>query len=91
VSNEWPKDAPTGESNAATGVFAAFDVEQMRALETTGAAPGRPKPAAQGAEGEDPYNRTIPPLLDDAAKPQRRSLDDMRRLSEMIKAGRSGK
>ena len=88
MSNEWPKDDPTGEWNAATGVFAAFDVEQMRALETTGAAPPTAKPEVAG---EDPYNRTIPPLLDDAAKPQRRSLDDMRRLSEMIKAGRSGK
>ena len=88
MSNEWPKDDPTGEWNAATGVFAAFDAEQTRALETTSAPPGNAKPEAAG---EDPYNRTIPPLLDDSAKPQRRSLDDMRRLSEMIKAGRSGK
>jgi hypothetical protein len=88
VSNEWPKDDPTGEPNAATGVFAAFDAEQTRALETTSATAANAKPEAAG---EDPYNRTIPPLLDDSAKPQRRSLDDMRRLSEMIKAGRSGK
>ncbi len=38
--------------------------------------------------GDDPYNRTIPSLLDSPAQPKRRSLDDMRRLSEMIKAER---
>jgi len=41
--------------------------------------------------GEDPYNRTFPSLSDEPAKPKRRSLDDMRRLSETIKAGRSPK
>lgn len=39
------------------------------------------------ADGEDPYNST----LDAQRKPKRRSLDDMRRLSETIKATRSQK
>ena len=44
-----------------------------------------------GGSGEDPYNRTTPTLLDAIGKPRRRSLDDMRRLSETIKANRSQK
>jgi len=44
-----------------------------------------------GAPGEDPYNSTIPMLLDAPQRSKRRSLDDMRRLSETIKANRSQK
>jgi hypothetical protein len=44
-----------------------------------------------GGSGEDPYNSTTPSLLDAIGKPKRRSLDDMRRLSETIKANRSQK
>ena len=44
-----------------------------------------------GAPGEDPYNSTIPTVPDTPGKPKRRSLDDMRRLSETIKANRSQK
>jgi hypothetical protein len=40
--------------------------------------------------GEDPYNRTIPPL-DATARTRRRTLDDMRQLSATIKAGRVAK
>ena len=43
------------------------------------------------APGEDPYNSTIATPLDAPEKPKRRSLDDMRRLSETIKANRSQK
>ena len=43
------------------------------------------------APGEDPYNSTIPTLLAVRGKRKRRSLDDMRRLSETIKANRSQK
>ena len=43
------------------------------------------------ARGEDPYNSTIPALLAARGQPKRRSLDDMRRLSETIKANRPRK
>ena len=43
------------------------------------------------APGGDPYNSTIPTLLAVRGKPKRRSLDDMRRLSETIKANRAQK
>ena len=35
---------------------------------------------------DDPYNKTIPPVLQTSSDRKRRSLDDMRRLSENIKA-----
>ena len=46
---------------------------------------------AAGGSRDDPYNSTVLTLLDALEKPKRRSLDDMRRLSETIKANRSRK
>ncbi len=80
------KDESTGEWRARTGVHAPLDTGLLRTLDGATDAEN-PKPEAPG---EDPYNRTFPPL-DETAKSRRRSLDDMRRLSELIKAGRSPK
>ncbi len=44
----------------------------------------------QTESANDPYDRTIPPVLEPTVR-LRRSLDDMRRLSEMIKASRREK
>jgi hypothetical protein len=41
--------------------------------------------------GVDPYNTGPVPILDPAEKSKRRSLDDMRQLSEVIKAVRPAK
>jgi hypothetical protein len=41
--------------------------------------------------GVDPYNTGPVPILDPAGKPKRRSLDDMRELSEVIKTIRPPK
>ena len=47
---------------------------------------------AGGGSGADPYNSTIPTtVLDAIGRTKRRSPDDMRRLSETIKANRSQK
>ena len=46
------------------------------------------KDAAVPLEGVDPYSATIPPS---PQKTPRRTLDDMRRLSEEIKRSRQGK
>jgi hypothetical protein len=76
----------TGEWRARTGVHRPLDTGVLRALD--GAAADDPKPSA----GEDdPYNRTMPPLLDPTVKQKRRSLDDMRRLSEEIKSAKTRK
>jgi hypothetical protein len=50
--------------------------------------------ASSGAEpllGVDPYNTGPVPVLDPAGTPKRRSLDDMRELSEVIKSIRPPK
>ena len=89
MSIESPQNECTGEWSVETGVFAALD------LGLTGEPEGTPGADAAASKpevtGEDPYNRTIPPVLDEPGKPLRRSLDDMRRLSEEIKAGRTKK
>jgi len=41
--------------------------------------------------GVDPYNTSAVPVLNPAEKPKRRSLDDMRQLSEVIKTIRPPK
>lgn len=46
---------------------------------------------AEELRGVDPYNTGPVPVLDPAEKPRRRSLDDMRQLSEVIKAIRPPK
>jgi hypothetical protein len=48
-------------------------------------------PHAEELKGADPYNTGPVPVLDPAEKPKRRSLDDMRELSEVIKAIRPPK
>jgi hypothetical protein len=54
----------------------------------------RPNHADAPAEvlgGVDPYNTGPVPILDPAERPKRRSLDDMRELSEVIKSIRPPK
>jgi hypothetical protein len=88
MSNQNPKkDGSTGEWRARTGAHPALDTGKLRALD---GASDTENPEAE-APGEDPYNRTIPPVLESSAERGRRLLDDMRRLSEMIKAGKSSK
>jgi hypothetical protein len=87
MSKEQPKkDDSTGEWRARTGVHATVDTGLLRSLDGNSEL-GNPQPEKAG---EDPYNRTVPPL-DTTAKTRRRSLDDMRRLSEMIKADKPAK
>jgi hypothetical protein len=46
---------------------------------------------AEELRGVDPYNTGPVPVLDPSGKPKRRSLDDMRELSQVIKAIRPPK
>ena len=77
----------TGEWRARTGVHRPIDTGLLRTLD---GAPDAEEPKQEPGE-DDPYNRTMPPLLDPTVKQKRRSLDDMRRLSEEIKAGKTRK
>jgi len=91
LSNESPQTDRTGEWSVETGIFSALDpalIPEAEGAPGAGADAGGSKPPETG---DDPYNKTIPPVLETPAKPMRRSLDDMRRLSEEIKAGRTRK
>jgi hypothetical protein len=76
----------TAEWRARTGRHTPLDTGRLRALDGASDA----EETKSEASGEDPYNRTFPPL-DTTVKTRRRSLDDMRHLSETIKAGRFSK
>ncbi len=76
----------TGEWRARTGVHGPVDTGLLRTLDGAPCEESKPEPRE-----DDPYNRTMPPLLDPTVKQKRRSLDDMRRLSEEIKAGKPRK
>jgi len=67
----------TGEWGALTGVHRQLSAAQLEELAAT--------PAAEAAFGSDPYNQTAATAETSGVRPRRRSLDDMRALSEAIK------
>lgn len=73
----------TGEWRARTGTHPQIDTMKLRALDgESGVAE-----IWTDASGADPYNHTGT-VQSIAGKPRRRSLDDMRKLSEVIKKSR---
>lgn len=71
----------TGEWRARTGTHYELDTTLIRMLD--GLLPVE-DPSTEAAPGTDPYNQAIT-----APQSKRRSLDDMRELSEVIKKARS--
>ena len=65
----------TGEWRARTGTHPQIDTAKLRTLDGWSA-------------GTDPYNHTATAGQPLSEKPRRRSLDDMRKLSEVIKKSR---
>ena len=90
---------PTGEWAVATGVFQrALDMEHVETLSKGLSLADEPDPPAramvdeassEGASHSDPYNQETAIQPGSTAKQKRRSLDDMRRLSEEIKAAKN--
>jgi hypothetical protein len=68
----------TGEWRARTGTHHQIDTARLRALDGTPC-------VDEEAPGTDPYNHTTPAQQPPSEKSRRRSLDDMRQLSEKIK------
>jgi hypothetical protein len=66
----------TGSWRARTGTHHELDTRKLRELDGA-------------AAGTDPYNQTAAALQGVSAQPRRRSLDDMRKLSETIKKSRN--
>jgi hypothetical protein len=79
---EWECDS-TDEWRARTGTHHEIDTAKLRALD------GSPCGEEEATAGGDPYNQTMPVLPQSSEKVKRRSLDDMRQLSEAIKNARS--
>ena len=73
----------TDEWRARTGTHHEIDTAKLRALD------GSPCVEEEATAGGDPYNQSMPLLPQSAEKVKRRSLDDMRQLSEAIKNARS--
>lgn len=78
-------DDSTGEWRARTGTHHEIDTARLRALDGTPCVDEESKEAAPGA---DPYNQSVPVSPHSSGKFKRRSLDDMRLLSEVIKKSR---
>jgi len=81
------KSGTTGEWRARTGKHRSIDTERLRVLDGT---PGVEEGSADAAPGADPYNadpydHATPAARGPSARSRRRSLDDMRQLSESIK------
>jgi hypothetical protein len=81
-NSEWDHDS-TDEWRARTGTQYEIDTAKLRALE------GSPCDEEEATAGGDPYNQSMPVLPQSSEKVKRRSLDDMRQLSEAIKNARS--
>ncbi len=82
-----PRGNATWEWRDATGTFhRAVDTQRLKALGADLSFEG--DPASNDALTHDPYNRS-PLARPDELRPRRRSLDDLRRLSEEIKAART--
>jgi len=76
----------TGEWRARTGAHHQIDTMQLRALDGT---PPVEEVSTEAVPGTDPYNHTTTTLQPLSERSRRRSLDDMRKLSETIKKSRS--
>jgi hypothetical protein len=75
----------TAEWRARTGTHHQIDTQKLRALDGM---PSAEEVFVEPVSGSDPYNHTTPGLRSLPEKPRRRSLDDMRKLSETIKKSR---
>jgi hypothetical protein len=76
----------TGEWRARTGTHRQIDTQKLRALDGM---PSAEEPFTEAVSGSDPYNHTTPGLRSIPEESRRRSLDDMRKLSESIKKSRN--
>jgi hypothetical protein len=76
------RDSNTGEWRARTGLQNRLDTGQLRALDGT---TGHDELQRGALPDTDPYNKSP---SDTTGKARRRSLDDMRQLSEAIRAAR---
>jgi hypothetical protein len=76
----------TGEWRARTGTHHQIDTAKLRSLD---GAPAVEETPTEAMPGTDPYNHTATGFPSPSEKSRRRSLDDMRKLSETIKKSRS--
>jgi len=76
----------TGEWRARTGTHHQIDTQKLRALDGM---PSSEDAFTQAVPGSDPYNHSSAGQRALSVKSQRRSLDDMRKLSETIKKSRN--
>ena len=76
----------TGEWRARTGTHHQIDTARLRALDGV---PSGEEIATEAVPGTDPYNHTTAARQCPPEKSRRRSLDDMRKLSETIKKSRN--
>jgi len=76
----------TGEWRARTGTHHQIDTMKLRVLDGM---PASKEAFTQAVPGSDPYNHTTTGRRSLSEKTRRRSLDDMRKLSETIKKSRS--
>jgi hypothetical protein len=101
LEDSVPEDRgdPSGEWAIATGVFQrALDMEHVETLskglslaDEADSPPSAPvdRASSEGAPHSDPYNHATATHPGSTTTQKRRSLDDMRRLSEEIKAAKS--
>jgi hypothetical protein len=80
------KSDSTGEWRARTGTHCQIDTKKLRALDGM---PAADEALTEAVPGSDPYNHTTTGPRSLSEKSRRRSLDDMRKLSESIKKSRS--
>ena len=76
----------TGEWRARTGTHRQIDTMKLRVLEGV---PSMEEASSEAVPGTDPYNHATTPRQSLSEKSRRRSLDDMRKLSETIKKSRN--
>jgi hypothetical protein len=75
----------TGEWRARTGTHHEIDTTKLRGLDGASVE----EATTEAVPGTDPYNHTTTAIPSLPEKSGRRSLDDMRRLSETIKKSRN--
>jgi hypothetical protein len=76
----------TGEWRARTGTHHQIDTMKLRALDGV---PPVEETLTEAVPGTDPYNHGTTAHQSLSEEPRRRSLDDMRKLSETIKKSRN--
>ena len=76
----------TGEWRSRTGTHRQIDTTKLRTLDGV---PPVEETLTEAVPGTDPYNRATTARLSLSEKSRRRSLDDMRKLSETIKKSRN--